>query len=420
MMNGNEPKTFTFINNVRLCEIIGSAERHIIYAAPSIAKSVAEALCEFRVRVDDGSLRVIIDADPEPFRLGFGEPEGLRLLADKHVDIRRAEGLRIAVLLADKNAWVFSPTPEIIFEQPSSRINNAIQVSMDFAEQILLSIAPDIYLNSEDEILNERIVADNVVAEIGLDKITTGDLVNIDQQLKENPPQKFDATRKVRVYQGYFQFVELSLTGCRLSAHTINIPKSLLNIAEDSDLRDRVRSTCKLVDDTSEFSKKVKVIEDKVKKLRDDYLRSLGPHYGNVILRKQREALDKEVKSIQAELKTLSETVQEDIEKEINNSREKLVKMLLPGFMENPSKRLMSELVTDLNEAIASEFIREQLDKEIPAVDSLIGEMLLNCNYKDVTFEMLNDRKFIEAIESKYKRTNFPKLYSEEQAIGTR
>lgn len=419
-MNGNEPKTFTFINNARLCEIIESAERHIIYAAPSIAKSIAEALCEFRVRVDDGSLRVIIDVDPEPFRLGFGDHQGLKLLTDSGVDVRRAEGLRIAVLLADKNAWVYSPTPEIIFEQPSSRINNAIQVSIDFAEQILLSIAPDIYLNSEDEILNERIIADNVVAEIGLDKITTGDLVNIDQQLKENPPQKFDATRKVRVYQGYFQFVELSLTGCRLSAHTINIPKSLLNVAEDSDLADRIRSTCRLVDRTSEFSKKVKRIEDKVRKLRGDCARSLGKRYGSVILRKERVEFDKDVEAIREELEQLSQNVRTELENEINSSREKLITMLLPGVLQNPPKRLTSELVKEIDDETAKEFIGEELDKEIPPVDDLIGDMQLNCDYKDVTFEMLNDKAFIEAIAAKYKRINFEKLYSEQQTIGTR
>jgi len=98
----------------------------------------------FAERNEGSTLRVIIDADPEPFRLGFGDHDGLALLVANQVDIRRAAGLRIAVLLADKDAWVYSPTPEIIFEQPTLRINNAIQVSIDFAEQILLSMAPDV------------------------------------------------------------------------------------------------------------------------------------------------------------------------------------------------------------------------------------------------------------------------------------
>jgi hypothetical protein len=142
MMPVREYKTFTFINNEKLCVISEAASRHVIYAAPSIAESVAKALCQFAERNENAALRVIVDANAESFRLGFGEQAGLALLVEKHIDIRRAEGLRIAVLVADKNAWVYSPTPEIIFEQPTINISNAIQVSVEFAEQILLSIAP--------------------------------------------------------------------------------------------------------------------------------------------------------------------------------------------------------------------------------------------------------------------------------------
>jgi hypothetical protein len=46
--------------------------------------------------------------------------------------------------------------------------------------------------------------------------------------------------------------------------------------------------------------------------------------------------------------------------------------------------------------------------------------MLLPCDYKDVTFEMLNDKALIEAIQSKYKPTNFAKLCAETQTIGER
>ncbi|MGI8653867.1 MAG: hypothetical protein ACR2LC_01465 [Pyrinomonadaceae bacterium] len=411
-------KTFTFINNEKLCAIIEAAAQHIIYAAPSIAESVARSLCNFGSRNADAALRVIVDAKAEVFRLGFGEQAGLALLADKQIDIRRAEGLRIAVLIADENAWVYSPTPEIIFEQPNTTINNAIQVSVEFAEQILLSVAPDVHLQSVNEF--SSIIAEDLTPEIGAETLTAQDLTKIDRDLKENPPQKFDATRKVRVYQGYLQFVELSLTGCRLASHTISIPTSLLNIAENSDLKNRVRSTCRLVDDTSQFSGKVKVIEDKVRKLRDDYLKSLGKRYGSVILRKQREQFDEQVAAIQQDLKKLSETVKEELGKEIANSREKLITMLLPGLMKNPPKKLESGLFIDLNEKVAAQFIGDELDRQIPATDKLIGEMRLDCDYKDVTFEMLNDGAFIKAIEEKYPYNNFAKLYAEQETIGQR
>ncbi|HEV2802442.1 MAG TPA: hypothetical protein VGW12_18370 [Pyrinomonadaceae bacterium] len=412
--------TFTFINNVKLCEIIHSAAKHVIYAAPSVSLSVAESLYEFTERHNNATLRVIVDVDAEAFRLGFGEHAGLKLLADKSIDLRRAQGLRIAVLVADEDAWVYSPTPEIIFEQPTEAYSNAIHVSVDFAEQILLSVAPDVRLKSAEEVLSQNIVVEDLAPEIGAEVFTSENLAEINRELKENPPQKFDATRKVRVYQGYFQFVELSLTGCRLASHTINIPSSLLNIAENSDLRNRVRSTCRLVDNTSEFSRKIKAVEDKVKKLRDDYIRSLGKRYGSVILRKQRMEFDKQVGVIQEELKKLSESVKEELRNEVRGSRSKLIEMLLPGFMEHPPQKLKSTLFGDLDKSVAEKFIGDELDRHMPDVEKLVGEMQLNCDYKDVTFEMLNDEAFIKAIEEKYPYNDFSKLYSEQETIGER
>jgi hypothetical protein len=222
------------------------------------------------------------------------------------------------------------------------------------------------------------------------------------------------------VYQGYIQFVQLSLTGCRLASHTINIPNSLLNITEDSDLKSRIRSTCRLVDDTSAFSRNVKAIEAKVKKLRDDFVKPLGKRYGSVILRKLRPEFDKRVSALREELELLSKAVKVELGNEINSSREQLVAMLLPGLMKNPPQKLLSELQSGLNEGIAKEFIGEELDREIPEVERLIGEMQLNCDYKDVTFDMLTDKAFIDAIEEKYKRANFSKLYSEQETLGQR
>ena len=132
----------------------------------------------------------------------------------------------------------------------------------------------------------------------------------------------------------------------------------------------RVRSTCRLVDDTSEFSRKVKIVEDKVKKLRDDFIKPLGKRYGSVILRKQRNEFDKQVALIQEDLKRLSETVKEELGKEISSSREKLIAMLLPGLMKAPPQKLKSQLFGELD-------------------------------------EMLNDAEFIKAVESKLKSPNY-------------
>jgi hypothetical protein len=94
--------------------------------------------------------------------------------------------------------------------------------------------------------------------------------------------------------------------------------------------------------------------------------------------------------------------------------------MLLLGFMKSPSQKLKKHLFVELTEETARQFIGCKLDVVIPAVDKLIGEMKLNCDYKDVTFEMLNDEAFIKAIEEKYPDSNFEKLYSKQNTIGQR
>ena len=419
-MNNNQPKTFTFINDEKLCEIIESAQKHIIYAAPSISEVVAKSLCNFTANNPFAALRVIIDADAEAFRLGFGEQAGLVLLANQKVDVRCAEGLRVAVLVADEQAWVYSPTPEIIFTQPTAEIFNAIKVNVEFAKQILLSVAPDIQVVEDENILDEGFIAADTVPEIGTIKLESKHIEKIEKELEENPPQKFDAARKVRVYQGYFQFIELHLTGCQLNRHTINIPKSLLNIAENSDLRDRVNSTCKLIDDTSEFSRQIKDIGRQVAEIRKHFTRPLGGNYGTVILRKAREEFEKEIEDIRNTLKTLSESIKESLQKEIDNSRENLIKMLLPNILENPPRQFTVQLFEEISEDNARKFIETELNKAIPATEKLIGEMKLAYYYKDVTFESLNDKEFIEAIEKSYPYNNFEKLYLEEETIGKR
>lgn len=417
-MSANENKTFTFINNEKLCGIIKSAQNHIIYAAPSVSEAVAESLCKFKENNPTAALRVIIDANAEVFRLGFGEQAGLVLLSAKQIDIRRAKGLRIAVLAADENAWVYSPTPEIIFEQPTARINNAIQVSVEFAKQILLSVAPDVSLVQEKDVLDESFISEDVTPEIGTEIFTDEDLKEIKIELNNNPPKKFDAEREVRVYQGYIQFVELSLNGCRLKGKTITLPKDLLNIA-DIDLRGRVKTTCRMLLGGGAFSARAALIEERVINLRKGYLKSLGKRYGSVILRRERGKFDEEIDSIKRELEKLRKSTAEDLKSEIANSRENLIKMLLPGVMGNPPLRLPNPLFGETEEQ-AREYIGDEIDKQMPVPKQLLSQMRIVCDYKDVTFEMLNDEEFIRLIEEKFPEERFGKLYSEEQTIAER
>jgi hypothetical protein len=64
-MNNNQ--TFTYINDSKICEIIASTQIHIIYAAPSLSKDIAEAILKFSNDNQNGLLKIIVDEDSEAF-----------------------------------------------------------------------------------------------------------------------------------------------------------------------------------------------------------------------------------------------------------------------------------------------------------------------------------------------------------------
>src|SRR5690606_34891555 len=59
----------------------------------------------------------------------------------------------------------------------------------------------------------------------------------VEQQLKQCPPQPFDLTRRLRVYAAHIEFVELRLTGCNIGRRTIAIPPDLVGLTDEKTRR---------------------------------------------------------------------------------------------------------------------------------------------------------------------------------------
>lgn len=102
-----------------------------------------------------------------------------------------------------------------------------------------------------------------------------------------------ELARRVRVYHSYVQFVELKLIGCNIERHTITIPAKLLNLTKNSEEKERLKATYRLLGENSKITGKV--IDERVNNVRKKYIRSLGPRFGNVILRQKKEEFQKEV-----------------------------------------------------------------------------------------------------------------------------
>jgi hypothetical protein len=443
--------TFTTLNKDKVSALIRGATHRVVYVAPSISQTVAESVVQFLTTHPDVQIEVVVDSDPDVFRFGYGEFSGIELLTLKGISLRKAAGLRIGLLIVDDRAWVFSPSPLMVEPERTEAQPNAIAVCTEQAEQLLRSVAPKLaessvpasvapadtkqlsldptslpvadrqsIVGAEHEaqlplVPKEQVTSEMPSPEIGEEPLEKGDIQAIKASLEERPPQKFDLTRLVNVYHGYVQFVRLSLTGCQLSRRTISLPRDLIAIARNENMQDRLKATFRLVDGKSKA--KAKDVEKRLANLRKKNIKSLGERLGSVMLRQRKEAFVNEVIDIQKAVQKFSDNVKQQLEGELTKCRNTLVKELSPGVVRNPPASLLAGITTRKpTKEQAMKYIGVELDKVIPKADSLIKEMKLDCDFKDVTYEMLNDVEFQDSLRKQFPYVDWPKPFEEYQA----
>lgn len=381
-------------------DIIGGAREKVIFAAPSFSAKIANAFWINAELKGEVSQRIIVDANAEALRLGFGELKGLKEVADLGIDIRTAPGLRIGVLVVDNRAWVFSPTPEIIFEQPNVKTFNAVAVSKDFAQQILVSIAPGLSVDKSDP-LGNVVIPDSLEPEIGGKPVTSVEIEKIETELKAAPPQKFDLQRQVNVYNAYFQFVEIHLSNCNIGSFTIPISDQLVTIVDDNEVSRRLSAKYKLVEPDSKIKKDLKGITDSVNDLRKEFTIHISEKLGRVLEKERKEAFEKQADKIQKWIETVTGDIEEDLRCEIAANCEKLAKVLVPIVIKREPRYLRNRLAGDFsNQNRVSDVIVGTLMPSDKMIKNLVDGMKLEIAYKDITYEMLNHEDFVQRIKS--------------------
>ena len=362
-----------------------------------------------------------MDSDPEVCRLGYGDIEAIDLLISSGVDVRKTKGLRIGVISIDNIAWIFSPATLVVEEEPDDLHPNAVALGAEQAYALISSISPafrmekDLEGNKSKEYIQLSLFPEVATPEIGQEFINQDDLKNAKDNLEICPPQKFDIARRVRVYHSYVQFVDLSLTGCHLTRHTITIPPKLLNVTRSPEVQQRLKSTYSLIDKNSSLSGKE--IDDELNKIRKTYLRSLGKRYGTVILRQKKDDFLEEVKKIQDKLKKFSNDVKSKLNTEFTKCRDELLKILLPGIIENPPDDLRGGIpMKKPTKKQAELYLKELLAGVVPDAEDFIKGMTLTCDFKDVTYEMLKDIEFQDALIKQYPYVDWPQPFEEYEA----
>jgi hypothetical protein len=414
---------FVAMSDARMAELIRSARTRIAVALPSIRESAADALSEAVKRLGQDRVGVVLDCDEEVFRLGYGSLNALKRLRESGCVIRQSSGLRIGVLVCDYQAWAFSPTALYVQQEVhSDETPNAITLKAADVERIVASILPRPLIPQQSPGVTEakpitvppeiqQEIAEAEV-EIGHGKLVDSAIERTTKSLELAPPMAFDVARQVRVFEPYIQYVEISLRGCAIQRHRLEVPKSIQGIAGGSELASRLRTTFELIEKNSKVSSGP--LEQELKKIRDNFTRALGKPWGRVVLRAQRDKFDARIDEFRLKLNEHKSSVKKELGETLDGSQQQLLDYFLPLVVANPPDELSGQVSTSsVSDAQARDWLKGELESVFPTPASLVSDMTLDVQFRDVTYETLNEVGFAEKLSEVYPHVDWEKPFSE-------
>ncbi|OPH82902.1 hypothetical protein [Nitrobacter vulgaris] len=411
---------FRSLDSAAIARDIRKAQHSVCYAAPGIQQEPAKAMAELARRIGPELITVCLDFDERVMRMGFGDLAAVKTLLDAGIAVSSTPGLRTGLVIVDHDGFIFTPTALYLeADERPTEAPNALRLSRDQVTEALARLSPAAKAiamvlaktPAERERIREQAVEvpSTVVMDVQFAAIQT--------KLAEAPPVQFDVARQVRVFEPYFQYVELRLTGAAIHRHRIAIPKVIQNFGADESVQSRLKTTFDLIERESALSSKP--IEDELNTIRKNLTHSLGKDHGRVLSKAQKPLFEKRLSELRAKLEKFQTEVRSKLQEKLDSSRDEIVKYYVTRVVENPPDAFAGQLLTEKpTEDDARRWLGLQLDRVFPKAEQLIQKMDLEQTYKDVTFETLNKPDFLSCIKVAFPGVNWDRAYEEYRAAG--
>ncbi len=403
--------TFTAATDDLLAEMIQRARRRIVFIAPGITEKVADALG--RRFPDEGklSLTVILDADPEVYRLGYGTMEGLsalRVHADQYGGTLRCQpGVRIGVLIADEQTLIYAPTPQLIEEgSTASETPNAILIPTGTNSTIAAAAG------ASDSALP-------LDGEIGKKALTPQEIKAVEEDLTRVPPAPFDLARQAMVFSSKLQYVDFEVSHYKFSNKKAPIPAELLGLGNDDDLLTQWNSTVNFLDsealtvtlalDTEHGPRKVSVdqkyLEREREKIEREFLVIL-PGYGAMIFKERQKDFEQRKDAFLLLLEKYHETLLKEIDNKLKERVDSITNNLVPRVIQNPPKRYCLHNSKPSEQDIRS-FLMADIKKALAGV-VLFKKPQVKYVFKEISYQSFKNTQFCEKLKTALQRRNIP------------
>ncbi len=401
-------RTFTVATDEALSGLIRQAHDRILFIAPGITEPVASALAA-RLADPHLSITVILDSDPEVYRLGYGTPEGLATLKTQldanHFGLRCQPGIRIGVLVADDKTLIYSPVPQLVEAGSTSAFKpNALFLEGSAATKISEAAGATQNTRPSD-------------GEIGTRALTPQDVEAIKKNIDENPPEPFDLTQKARVYSSRLQYVEFTVEKYQLTRQTVPIPAYLMGLA--GDMQDRWRNSLRVMDmeatavtleitagdgNAKEVSVDQKYLDAERKKIEQKFLIPvLG--FGSVMFKNQQQDFEVATDAFNKLLTRYFEKLEDQLGGSLLDLVFTVVERLLPSVKANPPeqyKRFGTPTDTDIAELLQRDI------EEAVSIKTLLKEPKIKKVYKDIAYQSVKSNDFQQRLRDALTRAKVP------------
>ncbi|MEQ1741083.1 MAG: hypothetical protein ABL869_01055 [Candidatus Nitrotoga sp.] len=401
-------RTFTVATDDSLSALIFNARDRILFIAPGITEPVAVALAA-RLTDPKISITVILDNDPEVYRLGFGTADGLATLkvhCDKtQLGLRCQPGIRIGVLVADDKTMIYSPVPQLI-EAGSTSVTKPNALFFEGQTATTLSEAAG--------------AAENTLpsdGEIGGNALTPQDVEVIKKSLDENPAEPFDLTQKARVFSSRLQYVEFTVEKYQLTRQTVPIPAYLMGLA--GDMQNRWHNSLSVInmeatavkfefaDDkgrVQEISVDQKFLDAERKRIEQKFLIPvLG--FGSVMFKNHQNDFERASESFKHLLAWYFDKLKEQIGKSLKGFVASVVTQLCPSVKANIPEQY--KRYSNPTEADIEEYLQRDIEEAI-TVKTLIQEPKIKKVFKDIAYQSVRSNEFQDRLHKALTKAKVP------------
>lgn len=408
------------INSQLLAAEIGAARERIYFCGAGISVDVADAVVKASGRIDSEDIIILTDASAHSRRLGYGEHRSLEMLSNVGVRLYELPDTRLAFCIVDNKAWIFSQLPAMVEKPDISLGFNCLELTGKEVSNLIDTIhlllrdsgaeKPAEDTSPQQGIFDEELKATTATQSLSVPSISVkakplakAEICKTSAELKVNPPQRFDVSRQLTIFNSRLEFVELELQGIQIERQVFKFPDEIKSILTgDKDAHSRLSASYKMIDANSKLSSKK--ITGQIDELRNAFLKPMG-ELGRIIKRTQISDFEKGLEKIRKEIEKFSKTLEKSLDGELKKSRIALAKMLADRLKKNPPQGLIAFAEGGpITNKKARDYLNEVLEKYMPNSTKVAGNIKLRCDYKSVTYNMLKDNTFQQKIKELYPK----------------